>query len=144
MPSKLINIKQLKTSLQAIPLPTQVSQLFNDAGYITSEDIPIVSDTKSNWNSKLDYAPPKGTIVIYEDYAVDSNNNNVPNFKVGDGNAYVIDLPFVGDDLREAFQSHIEDTVIHITSEERTNWNNKVRCYMHEDVSQENLVFTTN
>lgn len=142
MPSKLINIGQLKTSLQAIPLPTKVSELLNDANYITANDIPIESDTTANWNAKITYAPPKGTIIIYEDYAQDSDDNDVPNFKVGDGNAYVVDLPFVGDDLREAFQAHIQDTDIHVTLQEKSDWNDKVRCYV-DIVSDEILVFTT-
>ena len=141
---KLINLQQLKTSLQSIPLPTQVSELFNDAGYITSSQIPVESNTKSYWTSQISYVPAKGTIIIYEDYATNSDNENVPNFKVGDGNAFVVDLPFVADDLREAFQTHVNDTTIHVTPQEKSSWNDKVRCYIDGNISYENLIFTTN
>lgn len=92
-------------------------------------DIPVVLyDTKANWNSNSSYIPPEGAIIIYSDYATDSNNINIPNIKIGDGLAYLIDLPYVSDDLRNEVLSHVSNTTIHITAEERSAWNNKVSC----------------
>ena len=57
---------------------------------------------------------------------------------MGDGLAYVIDLPFSDKILYE----HLEDTERHITNDERTFWNNKVRCFISES-DDGKLVFTT-
>ena len=60
-------------------------------------------------------------------------------FKIGDGTSYLIDMPF-NDDV---MSRHVADSVIHISSTERTFWNNKVTCYL--DVNNlENLVFSKN
>lgn len=111
-------------------------------------------DTTENWRKAVDFIPLKGEIIVYSDYAtkeVDGQIINIPNFKVGDGLAYGIDLPFVNDDLRDAFSAHISNMNIHVTPAEKDFWNNKVRCYIEtvEDdegylVDGENLIFTTN
>lgn len=111
-------------------------------------------DTTENWQKAVDFIPLKGEIIVYSDYAtkeVDGQIINIPNYKVGDGLAYGIDLPFVNDDLRDAFSAHISNMNIHVTSAEKDFWNNKVRCYIEtvEDdegylVDGENLIFTTN
>ena len=53
----------------------------------------------------------------------------VPGIKIGDGSAYVVDLPFVN-----------------ITSEQVNFWNNKVNCYLETELTDEGnnetLVFT--
>ena len=110
-------------------------------------------DTTANWAEAAEFIPLEGEILVYSDYAtkeVDGELVNVPNFKVGDGLAYGIDLPFVGDDLRDELSAHLSDTNVHITPEERAFWNQKVRCYLGvvEDgdgfvINEENLVFTT-
>lgn len=104
-------------------------QEFEDTGISASGIQSVYDDTTENWNSKLDFIPPKGIIIIYSDYAT-IEGINIPNFKVGDGLAYLVDLPFVGDDMRNTLISHINDMVRHITAEERVSWNNKVTCFV--------------
>lgn len=106
-------------------------------------------DTTERWRQNLTFVPLKGEIVCYSDYAT-VDGVNIPNFKIGDGNAYGVDLPFVGDDIRVELTAHIRDRVSHITDEERAFWNNKVRCYIdtEEDgegylVDSDTLIFTT-
>lgn len=110
-------------------------------------------DTTAHWNDAVTFVPLKGEVIVYSDYATETVNGvlvDVPNFKVGDGMAYVPDLPFVNDDLRETLSMHLLDTSAHITSAERAFWNAKVRCYMDTSteggvtVENEELVFTTN
>lgn len=101
--------------------------------------------TTAYWNDRRDYIPERGTIVVYSDYAqetIDGNLVDIPNIKVGDGLAYLIDLPFIEDDLRKIVDEHIDDDVIHITQQERLFWNNKVRVDPN-DLSNENLILTT-
>lgn len=100
------------------------------------------ADTTEAWNAKRDFVPLKGELIVYSDYET-LENVAIPNFKIGDGNAYLIDLPFVDAELRAELRQHINDMTVHITQEERIFWNNKVRCYMDADISNENLIFTT-
>lgn len=97
-------------------------------------------DTTANWNRRTTYIPQEGQIIVYSDYAV-IDGVNVPNIKVGDGTTYVVDLPFVGDDLRIAVENHIADTGIHVTPEEKAFWNNKVTTD-EIDIANERLIIT--
>ena len=87
-------------------------------------------DTTANWNNKTSYIPRRGVVIVYSDKWKDLQGNDVPGVKIGDGQAYVVDLPFVGSDtaeeLVELLNGHINNTVIHITAEEREFWNNKL------------------
>ena len=91
----------------------------------------IVTDTTAHWNQMTTYIPPVGTIVVYSDRNV-IDGVNYAGVKLGDGLAYLIDLPFLGDD--EALQivsminTHAGNTNIHVTSEEKEFWNNKLNC----------------
>ena len=115
------------------------------SGNKTSTDLKIVyDDTTAHWNSQTTFVPQKGAIIIYSDYAT-VDNQNVPNVKIGDGLAYVVDLPFVSDDLRQTVLNHISDSTIHITATERTSWNNKVTCDVELISGTDyNLLFSTN
>lgn len=85
----------------------------------------IRADTTAAWNSDLTYIPNRGQMIIYTDaYTVD--NEPYPGFKVGDGLAYLADLPFQDDDLRSILEDHLNNAIIHITNSERATWNNKV------------------
>lgn len=94
--------------------------------------------TRAYWGEDLDFIPKQGEIIIYTDYDT-VNGVKIPAIKIGDGMAYAVDLPFVSDDIRDRLIRHITDMTAHITEEERSSWNNKVRCYLDGDV----IVFTT-
>lgn len=98
----------------------------------------ILYDTKANWDSQVSLVSVQNTMYIYTDYQQEGGVN-VPGVKIGDGNAYLIDIPFM--DIK--YYNHINDETIHITDEEREFWNNKVRCYKSLE-EEENLIFTTN
>ena len=104
------------------------------------EEKNIVIGTTAYWQANNTYIAPYGTIIIYTDRGT-VNNIAVPGIKISDGLAYAIDLPFVGDDVAAAIRSelntHINDNIRHITSAERTFWNNKLNC----DINEENLIF---
>ncbi len=108
--------------------------------YMVGGDCKVLYASTETWNSKPDLISEKGYIYIYSDYKQNDQGQNIAGFKVGDGNAYLIDLPFSD----EALTNHINDTVVHITQAEREFWNDKVRCYIDADVSNDNLIFTTN
>ena len=112
-------------------------------GDLTSEDLFLPKqsvNTKEYWNLHIDYVPARGEIVIY------SNRNTVdgvdyPGIKIGDGNAYLVDLPFVGDDtylqLLNMITDHINNTAIHVTPADKERWDNK----LNYSITDENLIF---
>lgn len=101
----------------------------------------IVVKTTAEWNAEDPKSISKsGVIYIVSDansYEEEYTENNetltrtvyVPGIKIGDGSAYVVDLPFVN-----------------ITSEQINFWNNKVNCYLEIELinegDNETLVFT--
>ena len=105
----------------------------------------IHSNTTYGWNSDASLVGVAGHIYIYTDYAVIEKDGvalNVPNIKIGDGNAFLIDNPFITESIEELMNMHIEDTLVHVTSVEKNLWNSKVRCYIDAN-DNENIVFTT-
>lgn len=107
--------------------------------YVVSGNSKVLYATTATWNSQPTLESIRGCIYIYSDHKQNTQGQNLAGFKVGDGSAYLIDLPFVDEQIEE----HIMNTVVHITQEEREKWNNKVRCYMSE-VKDDILIFTTN
>lgn len=99
-------------------------------------DKQVLFNTTAGWNSQTTLVSELNTLYVYTDHQTDSQGNSVAGIKAGDGNAYVVDLPFTDAIATE----HIADTTMHITNAERTAWNNKVRCYY---AGTENLIFTT-
>lgn len=106
----------------------------------------VYRGTTEYWNSRLGYIPNEGDIIVYTDKGSIVNSNNetidVPGIKIGDGLAYCVDLPFVGDDISQKLVEHINDTERHITEEERLFWNNKVNC--QDSVVNETLILNRN
>lgn len=91
-------------------------------------------DTTERWNANPSFIPRDGEIVFYSDYGRQTDDegveHSVPGIKIGDGQTYLVDLPFVGasdrDAISQTLQNHIDDTDAHITSEERIRWNRKL------------------
>ena len=94
----------------------------------------VSRDTTANWNAHRDFIPLRGEVIIYLDHGqMDDGYGNtvdVPGIKIGDGNAYLIDLPFVGDDVRfhilTELHTHANDSVIHVTQADRDKWDDKL------------------
>ena len=106
--------------------------------YIGDTQPKVFYDTTANWAKQTSLVSERGAIYIYSDYQ-DDDGTDVPGLKLGDGLAFVVDLPFVG----KLYDDHLADTVSHITSAERSAWNDKVRCYL-DSTDNEKLIFTTN
>lgn len=104
--------------------------------------ITCKSDTTQAWDSQLSFVPEKGELIVYIDRHTLQDGTAVPGFKIGDGKAYLIDLPYVDDYALEKFLSELEihtrNTEIHITQAERELWNNKINCVV--DTQSETLV----
>ena len=96
----------------------------------------ILFNTTAAWNAQVQLQSQANTLYIYTDHQVDSDGNVIAGIKVGDGNAYLIDMPFTD----SAIMEHISDNVRHISAEERAFWNNKVSCYLADN---DRIIFTT-
>ena len=101
----------------------------------------IHTDTTEGWNSQPLLIGKAGHIYIYTDHST-VDGVYVPNIKIGDGKAYLIDNPFISLSLEEVLRLHSNDMTKHVTDSERDVWNNKVRCYIDEN-DAENIIFTT-
>ena len=95
------------------------------------------SKTVEEWNSDRNLISQKGTLYIYSNYKVikdeDDNEIFLPGIKLGDGKAYLIDLPFLNTDpFDEQILDHINNNVIHVSLEDRRFWNNKLNLVQPE------------
>lgn len=93
----------------------------------------VYEDTKANWASRPTEVSEAGAIYIYSDQYIDGNQK-IPAIKIGDGLAYIVDLPFID----KKYSEHIANATIHISADERRKWNKKVDCY----IDGNKLIFT--
>ena len=103
----------------------------------------VYSNTKAVWNAQRDLVGEKDVIYVYTDASSYTDGNTtvyLPALKIGDGQAFLIDLPFAGD---ARLVQHINDTTIHVTPEEKAFWNNKVTID-ESQVSAGKIIFTKN
>ena len=121
-----------------------LTYFFQKLGLIFDTKLNFESMLESEWANQTQMVSQPNTVYIYRDHRTTTdgqgNTVNIAGFKLGDGSAYVVDLPFLSVD-EETFNQHVNDSTIHITSAERTFWNNKDRCYLDENAA-ETLVFT--
>lgn len=106
------------------------------------------SKKKEEWDSNINMISQKDVLYIYSDYKKiekDGQEILLPGIKIGDGKAFLIDLPFVGGDSNSEFEQqildHINNDVIHVNLEEKNFWNNKLNCELTDNG---NLIFNRN
>ena len=102
---------------------------------IISQDIKVYYNTTAYWNEQPTLLSEQGAIYIYSD-AKTFEGAALPRVKIGTGNAYLIDLHFIDDDI--VYQLAHIDTV---TPQEKEKWNNKVTCYLDSN-DNESLIFS--
>ena len=108
-------------------------------------------DTTSAWNNARGFIPLAGEIIIYTDYktiqkTIDGQLKSVyvPGIKIGDGKAYVQDLPFIDEELRDIIMEHINNENIHVSLREKLFWNNKLNVNDTSEVIDGSLIFNRN
>lgn len=109
---------------------------FNSGGGMSAnfaEASAIYYDTEENWNIQRDMIAKYKAVYVYSNhsYIVDQvgNPTPVPAIKVGDGSSYLIDMPFVDQDIRDYILNHISNDSIHVSEQDRNFWNNKVFAF---------------
>lgn len=126
----------------------------------TNARIQLKRDTTENWNNARGFIPLAGEVIVYTDYETKTytiqeygetvtKTVNIPNIKIGTGNAYVQDLAFVDEATRELLLNHINNNDIHTTLAEKLFWNNKVNIddvvdQMDQELEDETLIFNRN
>ena len=106
-----------------------------DKGDKGDAGITIYSNTTAGWSAQTTLVSEEGAFYIYTDHDY-VGDTPIAGFKIGDGLAYVVDLPFLDANM----QSHMSNEDIHVTAEEKVFWNNKNRGL----VEGENLILTIN
>lgn len=118
--------------------------------------IQFKRDTTENWNNARGFIPLAGEVIVYNDYKTIKReingvvkDVNVPWIKIGTGNAYIQDLPFVEEDINDRLMEHINNMEIHTTLQEKAFWNNKINVddsyeLIHGELVDETLVLTRN
>ena len=118
--------------------------------------IQLKRDTTEHWNNARGFVPLRGEVIVYTDVGSYQKEINgelrtilIPGIKIGDGNAYVQDLPFVDKDLRDTLMEHINDMDLHVTLGEKTFWNNKINVddayeVVHDELVDEMLILNRN
>lgn len=103
-------------------------------------DLPFATSKKSiyyfsteEWKTRETTVSAKGCLYIYSDYFHKDSGDIMPGIKVGDGSTYIVDLPFLFEDTLNEIKSHIANKEIHITSEERQDWNSKVTASVNNN-----------
>lgn len=99
---------------------------WKDAMYHSISGGAIIAKTTAEWNDSPGIMSELGSIYIYTDYRYE-DETPIPAMKIGDGRAYVQDLPFFNTGITEA---------------DRNFWNNKVSASIFE-IDPENLVLHT-
>lgn len=97
--------------------------------------------TTAEWDADISFIPQRGQIIVYSDkgkITKDDTEIRVPAFKVGDGLAYLVDLPFVGDDevgtIMSLLKAHTDNDNIHVTTDDKDFWSNKINCELEDEV----------
>ena len=105
-------------------------------------------DTTNNWYNNPTFIPLDGEIIIYTDYESKTNEKgeviNIPGIKIGDGQTYGVDLPFVNESLRDTILEHINNSDIHTSALEKLFWNNKLNVNDTQEVIENILIFNRN
>ena len=134
---------------------------------------PIFYGTTASWNENHSIVSKLGAVYIYSDYQtkiIDGEEVNVPGIKIGDGNAYIVDLPFIAssdisqrvkDELVRELEIKVIDKIVDttlpflientklelseehalVTVDDRINWDNSVTTNLYEE-DPENLIFS--
>lgn len=111
------------------------------------DGLSVHYNTTEYWNNAIGYIPGEGAMIVYSDYqtvTAGGQEINIPGIKIGSGNAYVQDLAFVGSYEAAQLLSHISNTDIHVSSEQKAAWDRKLNIDDDNEVVDETLIFIRN
>ena len=120
---------------------TNVGAVLDD---LTSSSVSIESHSTEEWQEEGRAISKQGIFYIYSDGYKDEEGNDIPRIKLGDGMAYISDLPFLDAPLLNMIIQHINNEAVHITQQQRLFWNNKININDSQQVIDNALVFNRN
>lgn len=119
------------------------SALNLNPNYTKAQQFKATVDSTAGWTQRRKYIPFRGEVIVYSDRHV-IDGMDYPGIKIGDGMAYVVDLPFVGQEtesqIMDLLYGHINNSSIHVTQGDKDFWNNKLN-YM---IDGEKLILNRN
>lgn len=125
-----LEVESTKDTELAVERPETVvldSGIAVEVGGGAAGAIGLTQKTVSEWSeTDTKTVSEKGHIYVYSDYYTDSEGVAHPAMRIGDGKAYIADLPVAGVTVSDvdAIVEHINNADIHITQQERERWNN--------------------
>lgn len=119
---------------------TNVGAVLDD---LTHSSASIEIHTMEEWRDAGRTISKRGTFYIYSD-GYNQEGTLVPRVKLGDGNAYISDLPFLDSPLLNMIIDHINDGTVHITQQQRLFWNNKLNVNDSQQVVGNSLILNRN
>ena len=94
--------------IELFPVRGSSAEVFADS--VHRETVSSIHyDTTANWNAQPRLVALPGHIYVYTDYMV-VNGVTIPGIKIGDGTAYLIDLPFVAGNTNVATGVYVNTT----------------------------------
>ena len=99
---------------------------------LLKQHIPIIGTT-AYFEGVKTTVPPRGQLVIFSDLRERTNSEGSKiisaGIKIGDGEKTIEQLPFID----WFYWNHIKDANIHVTSEQKIFWNNKISCKVDDE-----------
>lgn len=86
----------------------------------------------------------QGVLYIYSDGYELEDHTKIPRIKIGDGLAYISDLPFFDEAIRRDLLDHIDDLDIHVTPAEKAAWWNKLNVDDSQEIVDGALMLNRN
>lgn len=128
------NYDRLKNKPTINGVAVQGAKVLSDFGNIVTAQYITLADRKerSGEVSKRD------VMYVITDYTTDSDGKPEPGISLGDGNAYIGDLPVIAGIAEQTIQ-HMANAAIHVSDKDRTSWDDKVKT----TISGDTLIFTT-
>lgn len=106
--------------------------------YLSTIKSDMKVGTTSEWNSDKSFIPNSGQLIIYSDGVV-KDGVSYPRYKVGDGKAFLIDLPWGSGDVETLLKEHIDNASIHLSANDRTKLGESVTASYGDN---ENLILS--
>lgn len=101
------------------------------------ENYPLIFyDTTENWNSHPEILAQRAAIYVYSNARI-YEGVPIPDIKIGNGNSYLIDLPFIDSDILSVINNYTP-----VSQEDKMRWDNKINCDIDERFNL--LIFNRN
>ncbi len=105
---------------------------------------PIFYGTTAYWDAQWDLIAQEG-VYVYTDHRTETdgegNTTTIPGIKIGDGKAYLSDIPFLVDEVVQGAVDTMINSGSLVSAADRAFWDNKVTAYVNPNDAQ-NLVLS--